>query len=150
MIRRPMIRVTRRYEFSASHRLHSPLLAEDANQQLFGKCNNPFGHGHNYQLEVTVRGEIDAATGQAVERQRLDRLVRSAVLDRVDHKDLNRDVPEFSGSYIPTTEHLSLEIFRMLEQHWRSEFPGELPALEKVRIAETARNIFEVHAHAEA
>lgn len=142
-----MIRVTRRYSFSASHRLHSPLLGEDDNRRLFGKCNNPFGHGHNYQLEVTVRGDVDETTGQAVERQRLDRLVRSAVLDRIDHKDLNHDVPAFGGAYIPTTENLSLEIVRMLREHWGREFPDGGPALEKVRITETARNIFEVNAH---
>lgn len=140
------MRVTRRYAFSASHRLHSPLLAEAENQALFGKCNNPFGHGHNYELEVTVRGTVDAVTGLAVDRERLDRLVRRAVLDHVDHKDLNRDVAAFSGAYIPTTENLNLEIFRMLEAGWRSEFEDGLPALEKVRIGETARNIFEVHA----
>ena len=145
-----MIQVTRRYGFSASHRLHSPLLEDDANQRLFGKCNNPFGHGHNYGVEVTVRGEVDATTGQALDRERLDRLVRTAVLDRLDHKDLNRDVPAFGGARIPTTENLSLEIFSMLQQVRSSEFPGKLPALEKVRIAETARNIFEVHAYVEA
>lgn len=145
-----MIRVTRRYAFSASHRLHSPLLEAQANRDLFGKCNNPFGHGHNYQLEVTVRGAVDPVTGLAVDRETLDRLVRRAVLDHVENKDLNRDVPAFAGQYIPTTEHLSLEIFRMLESRWHSEFEGELPALEKVRIEETARNIFEVHVHGQA
>ena len=145
-----MIRLTRRYAFSASHRLHSPLLPDEANRELFGKCNNPFGHGHNYVLEVTVRGAVDAATGLAVNRGSLDRLVRRTVLDHVEHKDLNRDVPAFAGQYIPTTENLSLEIFRMLERDWCIEFQGHLPALEKVRIEETARNIFEVHAHAEA
>ena len=145
-----MMLVTRRYAFSASHRLHSPLLTEEANRELFGKCNNAFGHGHNYELEITVRGRVDATTGLAVDRDRLDRLVRRAVLDQVDHKDLNRDVPAFAGQYIPTTENLNLEIFRMLEQNWRSEFTGEFPALEKVRIGETARNIFKVHAHGKA
>ncbi|HCC55870.1 MAG TPA: 6-pyruvoyl tetrahydrobiopterin synthase [Solibacterales bacterium] len=145
-----MITVTRRYAFSASHRLHSPLLADEANRELFGKCNNPFGHGHNYQLEVTVRGPVDATTGLAVDRETLDRLVRHAVLEHVESKDLNRDVPAFAGHYIPTTENLSLEIFQMLERSWRSEFKGDLPVLEKVRIEETARNIFEVHAHGQA
>lgn len=145
-----MIRVTRRYAFSASHRLHSPLLDEEQNRALFGKCNNPFGHGHNYQLEVSVRGRVDEATGLAVDRETLDRLVRRAVLDHVESKDLNRDVPAFAGQYIPTTENLSLEIFRMLQHSWRSEFAGEWPVLEKVRIEETARNIFEVHAHGQA
>jgi 6-pyruvoyltetrahydropterin/6-carboxytetrahydropterin synthase len=137
-----MIHVTRQYSFSASHRLHSPALSDQQNSDLFGKCNNPYGHGHNYELFVTVSGEVDRVTGLAIDRERLDTLVRQTVLQRVDHKDFNRDVPEFQGHLIPTTENVNSEIFRWLADAWSSQFPGDVARLEKVRIAETARNIF--------
>ena len=139
-----MIEVTRRYSFSASHRLNSPALSEQQNSDLFGKCNNPHGHGHNYELFVTVSSEVDVVTGLAVDRERLDKLVQQTVLQRVDHQDFNRDVPEFQGLLIPTTENVSFEIFRWLAEAWAAEFNGNVPRLEKVRIGETARNIFEV------
>ncbi len=138
-----MIRVTRRYTLSASHRLHSPQLSEDENRHLYGKCNNPFGHGHNYTIEVSARGPVDPESGIAVDLAALDRLVREQVLAVFDHKDLNGD-SAFSGT-VPTTENFGLEIRNRLSRGWRGVFPGEWPALEKVRIAETRRNIFEVH-----
>jgi 6-pyruvoyltetrahydropterin/6-carboxytetrahydropterin synthase len=137
--------VTRRYHFSASHRLHSSELSEQANQELYGKCNNPYGHGHNYEVEVTVRGLIDERTGRVVDLQDLDGLVHRQVTDALDHRNLNDEVPEFQ-QLVPTTENLSLIIERRLHHAWRTAFPEGAPMLERIRIYETARNIFEVRA----
>ena len=92
-----MFRVTRRYEFAASHRLHSSELSEDENRSLYGKCNNPYGHGHNYVVDVSVRGPRDLATGRAVDIGVLDGLVRREVLQPFDHRNLNREVAAFSS-----------------------------------------------------
>jgi len=138
-----MIRVTRRYRFSASHRLHAAALSEAENRTLYGKCNNPFGHGHNYVLEVSVRGPVDPATGRAADPRALDRLAEKVVIRAFDHRNLNTEVAAFRDC-VPTTENLGREILRRLEQAWTSEFPGPWPVLEKIRIAETERNIFEI------
>jgi 6-pyruvoyltetrahydropterin/6-carboxytetrahydropterin synthase len=128
--------ITRIYEFAASHRLDAPLLTHDENIGLYAKCNNPNGHGHNYLLEVTVSGERDPKTGMLCDISSLDRAVEEQVVDRYDHKNLDLDIPEFSG-VITTSENVSEEIFRRLD--------GNIPAtLERVRLHETARNIFEV------
>ena len=140
-----MFRVTRRYQFAASHRLHSGRLSEDENRRLYGKCNNPYGHGHNYVVEVSVRGPLDGATGRAVDTAVLDELVRREVVRPFDHHDLNREVPVFA-SVVPTSENLGFEICRRLKRNWKQVFPGAWPVLEKIRIGETARNIFEVRA----
>ena len=139
-----MITLTKRYAFSASHRLHSPSLSDEENEQVFGKCNNPYGHGHNYFLEVSVRGPVDGQTGQAVHLPTLDRLVTSEVLSSLDHRSLNHDVVEFQGDLVPTTENLGLVIEDRLRRGWPSAFPNEWPKLEKIRIEETSNNIFEV------
>jgi len=138
-----MIHVTRRYEFSASHRLNAPGLPEEENQRLYGKCNNPFGHGHNYVLDVSVRGPVSKRSGRAVDLAALDALVRERIIQPFDRKDLNEEVESFSR-LVPTTENLGLLIHQRLTQDWRRVFPGDWPRLEKVRIAETERNIFEV------
>jgi len=138
-----MFRVTRRYAFAASHRLDSPLLTPGENRQLYGKCNNPYGHGHNYVVEVSARGPLDPATQHAVDTAALDRLVTREVLAHLDHRNLNTEVAAFAHA-VPTSENLAAEICRRLKRHWRTVFPGEWPRLEKIRIAETARNIFEV------
>ena len=138
-----MIRVTRRYEFSASHRLNAPGLNETENQLLYGKCNNPFGHGHNYVVDVSVRGPIDRRSGRAVDLTVLDTLVRERIITALDRRNLNKEIDQFSR-LVPTTENLSLFIHERLKEYWRTAFPGEWPQLEKVRIAETERNIFEV------
>jgi 6-pyruvoyltetrahydropterin/6-carboxytetrahydropterin synthase len=140
-----VIQVTRRYSFSASHRLHTPSLSEEGNRLLYGKCNNPFGHGHNYVLDVSVRGPVDARSGRAVDPAELDRLVRERVIAELDHRNLNEQIEEFQR-IVPTTENLGLLIHSRLQQAWPSVFPGEWPRLEKVRIAETERNIFIVDA----
>ncbi len=140
-----MFRVTRRYGFAASHRLHSMELSEERNRELYGKCNNPYGHGHNYVVEVSVRGPLDAATGRAVDTVRLDDLVRGQVIGPFDHRNLNTEVDGFA-QVVPTSENLGYEICRRLKRNWKHMFPGEWPKLEKIRIAETPRNIFEVAA----
>jgi 6-pyruvoyltetrahydropterin/6-carboxytetrahydropterin synthase len=138
--------VTRRYAFSASHRLHSVSLSEAANRALYGKCNNPHGHGHNYIVEVTVRGPLDPITGRAVDTAALDELVRLQVLAPFDHHNLNTEVAVFAG-VVPTSENLGFEICRRLQRNWKETFPHEWPKLQKIRIGETPRNIFEVAAH---
>ena len=140
-----MFRVTRRYEFSASHRLHSGQLSEEENQRLYGKCNNPFGHGHNYVVEVSARGPADPISGRALDTAALDMLVRREVVHAFDHRNLNVEVPAFTD-VVPTSENLSYEICRRLKRNWKEVFPAEWPKLEKIRIGETARNIFEVGA----
>ncbi|MGV3618200.1 MAG: 6-carboxytetrahydropterin synthase [Fimbriimonas sp.] len=129
--------LTRVYEFAASHRLHAPALSDEENLRLFGKCNNPNGHGHNYVLEVAVTGEPDPTTGMLADLGAIDEAVKREVVDRYDHRNLNEDIPEFEGR--PTTsEVVAQEIFQRL----RSAIPG----LHRVRLHETARNIFEVTA----
>ena len=140
-----MFRVTRRYRFTASHRLHSVRLSQAENRALYGKCNNPYGHGHNYVIEVSVRGPLDSA-GRAVDTLTLDQLVSRQVLQPFDHRNLNAEVAAFAER-VPTSENLGVEICRRLKQHWAEVFPGGWPELDKIRIEETPRNIFEVGAH---
>jgi 6-pyruvoyltetrahydropterin/6-carboxytetrahydropterin synthase len=136
-----MIRVTRRYRFSASHRLHSAGLSEADNTKLYGKCNNPYGHGHDYLLEVTAKGPLDP-TGRVVNPATLDGLVAQYVLKDLDHSNLNEDVPDFAA-VVPTSENLTIAIEERLQHAWKSVFPGEWPRLDAVRLRETKRNGFE-------
>ena len=138
-----MYRVTRRYQFAAAHRLHAPGLDAEANRLLYGKCNNPYGHGHDYVVEVSARGPVDPLTGRAVDTRRLDELVRAQVIAPFDHRDLNTEVAAFAD-LVPTSENLGYEICRRLKRHWKQAFPDQWPRLERVRIGETPRNIFEV------
>src|SRR5258708_17548175 len=105
------IELGRRYRFSASHRLHSPHLTEEENCRVFGKCNNPYGHGHNYVLEVTMSGDVDPATGMIANLADLDAFVERQVLEQFDHKSLNEDVPALP-EYVPTTASFCIEILR--------------------------------------
>jgi len=127
--------LTRRYRFSASHRLHSPDFSEAENQRLYGKCSNPYGHGHNYILEVTLTGPVDPATGMVANLGDLDPFVEREVVDAFDHKYVNEEVPEFKDK-VPTTENLCREIYRRLKPFPKAD-------LEKVRIEETRKNSFE-------
>lgn len=136
-----MTRLTRRYKFSASHRLHSPSMSEEENAELYGKCNNPFGHGHNYVLEVTVRGPVNAESGRVVSIGALDAYIEREVIRQFDHKDMNRDVPDFVG-LVPTTENLSVIFEKRLRRDWSSSFGTAL--LDAVRVQETKRNLFEL------
>ena len=139
----PRIKVSRRYRFSASHRLHTPLLSEAENCEVFGKCNNPYGHGHDYAMDVTISGELDRVRGRLLPIARLDALVRQVVVSQFDRKDLNTEAAEFA-SVVPTTENLAAVIARRIADAWQTSFAGEAVAFEKVRIWETKRNIFEV------
>lgn len=129
------VELGRRYRFAASHRLHTPQLSEEENRRVFGKCNNPHGHGHNYLLEVRVSGPIDPATGMIANLADLDAFVEREVLEPFDQKSLNEDVPAFR-QVVPTTEALCVEIHRRLKA-----FP--YAQLERIRIEETSNNSFE-------
>ncbi len=127
--------LTRRYLLSASHRLHTAALSDDANRETYGKCNNPHGHGHNYALEVTVSGQVSRESGMVCNLVDLDEAVRKSVLERFDHQNLNV-LAEFARS-VPTTENLTEIIYDILKQSFHSAH------LEKVRIEETSKNSFE-------
>jgi len=129
------IELGRRYQFSASHRLHSDQLSEEENWRVYGKCNNPYGHGHNYTVEVRVSGNVDPATGMIANLVDLDGFVEREVLEPFDHKLLNAEVAAFRQS-VPTTENLCKEIYRRLKH-----FPTA--KLECVRVEETSNNAFE-------
>lgn len=127
--------LSRRYRFSASHRLHTDRYSPEQNRAVYGKCNNPHGHGHNYTVEVMVSGEVDAATGMVCNLGDMDGFVRHEIVDRFDEKNLNQD-----GSFatlVPTTENLCVEIYRVIRTGFRHA------KLEKVRVEETSNNFFE-------
>lgn len=109
-----MIYLTRRADFSASHYYHNPEFTPEENLRVFGKCANLNGHGHNYTLEVTVKGEVDARTGFVVDLKDLKSLIEREVTDAMDHRHLNKEVPEFAKQ-IPTTENLAIVIWQRLE-----------------------------------
>ena len=138
-----IIRLTRRYGFAASHRLHSPALTDVQNREVFGKCNNPHGHGHDYEVELTVRGTVDALTGRVVDIGVLDRLAETQILAPFRWRNLNEEVEAFRTA-VPTTENLAREVDRRLRTVWQTAFPAGEPRLEKVRIRETDRNICEI------
>jgi len=129
------IQLGRRYRFSASHRLHNAHLSEARNRELYGKCNNPHGHGHNYVLEIAVSGPVDAATGMIANLADLDTFVEKNVLADYDHKSFNDDVATFRD-VVPTTENLCIDIFQRLKS-----FPSA--TLERIRVEETGNNSFE-------
>jgi 6-pyruvoyltetrahydropterin/6-carboxytetrahydropterin synthase len=131
----PKIALGRRYKFAASHRLHSEQLSEEENYRVFGKCNNPYGHGHNYVVEVSVSGTIDPATGMIVNLTDLDQFVEREVIEAFDHRSLNEEVPAFREK-VPTTENVCIEIFQRLKCFPKAK-------LERVRVEETSNNAFE-------
>jgi 6-pyruvoyltetrahydropterin/6-carboxytetrahydropterin synthase len=133
-----MVYLTRRYRFSAGHRLHNEALSEEENRRLYGKCNNPHGHGHNYVLEVTVAGPINPATGMVCDLTILDGIVEREILEPFDHKNLNLDVANFRRR-VPTTENLSAEVFGLLRRKLESELGNGL-RLARVRLQETESN----------
>jgi 6-pyruvoyltetrahydropterin/6-carboxytetrahydropterin synthase len=108
-----MVYLTRRAEFSASHYYHNPELALEENRRIFGKSNNPHGHGHNYTLEVTVAGDVDPSTGMVLDLKDIKKLLEAEVLRLMDHRFLNKEVPVFARK-IPTTENLAIEIWNLL------------------------------------
>ena len=143
----PQVTLTRRYTFSASHRLHTPLLDEARNFEVYGKCNNPYGHGHNYLLEVAIEGSPGEVTGRLLPLMELDCFVERVILKVVDYRDLNTQVEEFAAlapSLVPTTENLAAVVAARLAREWPAAFPASAARLAMVRIHETGRNIFEV------
>ena len=127
--------LTRRYWFSASHRLHCDAMTNQENREVYGKCNNPHGHGHNYALEVTVAGPVDAKTGMICNLADLDEFVNREIIERFGHENLNT-LSEFQG-IVPTTENLCIELYNILERGFRQA------QIEKVRMEETMLNSFE-------
>lgn len=138
-----MTRLTRRYRFCASHRLFANSLDEARNREIFGKCANPFGHGHNYFLEVTVAGDPDPRSGMLLARSAFDAWVKSSVLDRIDHTHLNSDVSEFEG-LVPTAENILLVVDAWLRERWAQSFPLEPLRLSSLRLEETPRNSVQI------
>lgn len=137
------MRVTRRYRFAASHRLHSTAFSEDENRELYGKCSNAYGHGHDYVLDVTAVGPVNEVSGQVVHVPTLDRLVSEQVLKDFDHRYFNADLAEFKN-LVPTSENIIRVIEDRLNARWLEAFPGAWPRLEGIRLRETKRNVFEL------
>ena len=137
-----MVYLTRRYRFAAAHRLHSDALSEEENHSVYGKCNNPYGHGHTYVLEVTVGGPVDPATGMVMDLGLLDGTVERKVLERFDHKHLNLDVENFRDR-VPTTENLCIEIYKLLRTELEASNGARSARLQRVRLEETNSNFFE-------
>ena len=139
------MKLTRKYEFAAAHRLHAPGLSTDENTARYGKCNNLRGHGHNYGLEVTIEGAPDTASGVLIAPHEVDALIESEIFERFDHKHLNEDCPEFEN-LIPTSENLARVIFDLLEP----KIETASRKLSKIGLHETQKNYFEVEAEASA
>ncbi len=129
-----LVTFSRRYHFSAAHRLHSAALSDEENRRLFGKCNNYYGHGHNYYLDVCVKGEPDPITGMVIDLTYLDEIVESVILDKFDHKHLNLDTSEFENLN-PTSEMFAMVIYNLLSPY--------IPNLHKIGLWETENNYFE-------
>ena len=131
-----MIYVTRREVFSASHKLHNPKLSEEENKKIFGKCNNDYGHGHNYVLEVVVAGEVNPKTGYVIDLKELKRIIIENVISKVDHKHFNYDV-DFMKGVNPTSENIAIAIWNQLVD--------KIPAgkLYSVKLYETENNYIE-------
>lgn len=132
----PVVTVTRRLQFNAAHRVHNPALSDEENERLFGKCNNPNWHGHNYVLEVSVTGPVDERTGYVIDLGKLRAIVEREVLDEMDHRNMNVDVPIMRGIN-PTAENIVLAIWRALESRVA---PGRLARL---KLWETENNYVE-------
>jgi 6-pyruvoyltetrahydropterin/6-carboxytetrahydropterin synthase len=127
--------LTRRFVISASHRLQTDALSDEQNRATYGKCNNPYGHGHNYAVEVTVSGQVSKDTGMVYNLVDIDNAVRRGVIDRFDHQNLNT-LPDFADR-VPTTENLAAVIYDILKRSFTDAH------LQKIRIEETLMNSFE-------
>jgi 6-pyruvoyltetrahydropterin/6-carboxytetrahydropterin synthase len=126
-----MIYLTRKCEFSASHYYHNPEMSPEENRRIFGKCNNPNGHGHNYILEVTVCGHVDPRSGFVIDLKDLKEIMNREVLEALDHRFLNKEVPEFT-TQIPTTENIAIAVWKRLQPQLRTA------RLHRVRVYEAA------------
>ena len=133
-----MVYLTKVYEFSASHRLHSPALTDEENKAVFGKCNNPYGHGHNYVLEVTIKGEVNPKTGMVADIDLLDRVIEKQVFSRFDHRHLNLDTTEFERVN-PTSENFVRVLWEIVEPHLKPV------ALHRLRLQETPKSYFDYY-----
>jgi 6-pyruvoyltetrahydropterin/6-carboxytetrahydropterin synthase len=132
----PIVTVTRRMTFNAAHRVHNPALSDLENARLFGKCNNPNWHGHNYVLEISVRGPVDETTGYVMDLAHLREVARREIIEKVDHRNMNIDV-DFMRGVIPTTENLAVACWRILA-------PVLEPAqLQRIRLWESENNMVE-------
>jgi 6-pyruvoyltetrahydropterin/6-carboxytetrahydropterin synthase len=143
-MKRPWLDITRREEFSAAHRLHNPALGADENRELYGICNNANGHGHNYAVEVTVRGPVPDGTGMVIDLNRLMVILREEIIEAVDHKHLNHDVPFLEG-IIPTAENVAVAFWRRIEPRI-SRFEGA--RLQRVRLYESRNNFVDYQGEA--
>jgi 6-pyruvoyltetrahydropterin/6-carboxytetrahydropterin synthase len=130
----PVAHLSRRYHFSASHRLHTDELSDERNWEVFGKCNNPFGHGHNYVVEVTMSGPVDASTGMVTNLADLDAFAQTKLLGVFDHTNLNM-LPPFAN-LVSTTENLTIEVWRIFSTYPHAK-------LTRVHIEETGNNSFD-------
>lgn len=137
----PTVTVTRRLKFNAAHRVHNPAFSDEENSRIFGKCNNPHGHGHNYMLDVSVAGEVNPDTGYVFDLSELKELVKREVVDIVDHHNLNVDVA-FMHDVIPTAENLIVEFWRILETRI-----GPPRRLVRLVLWETENNYVEYDGH---
>jgi 6-pyruvoyltetrahydropterin/6-carboxytetrahydropterin synthase len=131
-----MVYVTRKASFSASHRLFNPSWSDARNQEVFGKCNNPHGHGHNYDIEVTVAGDPPAATGMVIDLKKLADIIETDIIEQVDHKHLNDDV-EFMRGLIPTAENIAMQFWKILRPRITE---GKLVS---IKLYESANNFVE-------
>jgi 6-pyruvoyltetrahydropterin/6-carboxytetrahydropterin synthase len=136
----PVVTVTRRLTFNAAHRVHNPALSDAENQSLFGKCNNPNWHGHNYVLEVSVTGPVDERTGYVMDLGALKRVVQDEVVGKMDHRNLNLEV-DFMQGINPTTENIVVACWRVLEPRIRPN------RLTRLRLIETENNYVEYEGH---
>ena len=132
----PIVTVTRRLRFNAAHRLHNPALSDDENAALFGKCNNPNWHGHNYILEVAVEGPIDERTGYVIDLSTLKSIVQREVIDRVDHRNLN-ELPPFDEELNPSAENLA----RFILEYLNGRVGDDRVQVYKVRCFETPTSV---------
>ena len=136
----PFVTVTRLVRFNAAHRVHNPALSDEENRRIFGKCNNPNGHGHNYTLEISVAGEPDPTTGYVMDLGEVKRVADREFVEHVDHRNLNLDVPFMQGIN-PTTENIVTACWRRLE-------PALRPArLTRLRLWETENNYVDYEGH---
>ena len=129
----PMVQLSQKFEFSATHRLHNPALPEAENSRVYGKCNNPHGHGHNYEVQVTLSGN-PGPTGTLIEVPAFERIVAATVIDRFDHKNLNVELPEFR-ELIPTVENIAMTIYRLL----KPKFSNQSATVASVTVWETPK-----------
>lgn len=141
--------LTRRYRFSASHRLYNPVLSEQENREIYGRCANPYGHGHNYVLEVSVEGSPDAVSGRLVASKDLDSLIEDEVLRVYRGRNMNLDIDTFVNGRVPTTENVARDIRERILKRWPAPgrpfgYTPRMPSLAGVRLFETAKNIFDI------